>query len=378
MRKNGKSAAGTQRWKCTDCSLTATAPRPDLVQAATFTAFQAYVLGKMSQSELDGTSTGRSLRRRFNWCWDVPIPRPPVTGVIHDQVFLDGKHVSYNWMLLTAVDQDGYVINWQWASSENVVAYQALLEPLPPPSVVTVDGARGGLKAITNTWGDQTRLQRCLLHIHRNNIRDLTRNPQTMAGKALLGLSRALLHIHTMEEAAKWESLLNDFHNLYANYLKERTTAKQNPEMARIRGKQWWYTHERDRRVYFRLAHLVRQGDLFTYLNSATDTANLHSTTNIVESLNARINELIYLHRGLSESHLISAIEWLLHSKTEHPTNPKTVLQQWNQAGKPKTRVIPKKTKPQPRPLGPRQYDTALTTEEGLWARKGWAGRWQP
>ena len=41
MRKNGKSAAGTQRWKCTDCSLTATAPRPDLVQAATFTAFQA-------------------------------------------------------------------------------------------------------------------------------------------------------------------------------------------------------------------------------------------------------------------------------------------------------------------------------------------------
>ena len=102
--ESGKSAAGTQRWKCTDCSLTATAPRPDLVQAATFAAFQAYVLGKMSQSELDRTNTGRSLRRRFNWCWDVPIPRPPVTGVIHDQVFLDGKHGSYNWMLLTAVD----------------------------------------------------------------------------------------------------------------------------------------------------------------------------------------------------------------------------------------------------------------------------------
>ena len=117
---------------------------------------------------------------------------------------------------------------------------------------------------------------------------------------------------------------------------------------------------------------------MFTYLNNTTDATNLHSTTNIVESLNARINKLIYLHRGLSESHLISAIEWLLHSRTEHPTNPKTVLQQWNQAGKPKTRVIPKKIKPQPRPLGPRQYDRVLTADEGLWARKGWAGRWQP
>ena len=25
-----------------------------------------------------------------------------------------------------------------------------------------------------------------------------------------------------------------------------------------------------------------------------------------------------------------------------------------------------------------KQYDTALTSEEGLWARKGWAGKWQP
>ena len=27
---------------------------------------------------------------------------------------------------------------------------------------------------------------------------------------------------------------------------------------------------------------------------------------------------------------------------------------------------------------GPKQYDTALTSEDGLWARKGWAGKWQP
>ena len=278
MRKNGKTGAGTQRWKCTDCSLTATAPRPDLRQTATFTAFHEYLLGKMSQTELDKRSSGRSLRRRFNWCWDVPVPRPPVTGVIHDQVFLDGKHVSYNWTLLTAVDQDGYVLNWQWAISENAPAYQSLLAPLPAPSVVTVDGASGGLKAIQNTWGEQTHLQRCLLHIHRNNMRDLTANPKTMAGKTLLGLSQRLLHITTTEEATRWENLLNDFHNQYKDYLKERTYAKDDPQTAQIRGRQWWYTHERDRRVYFRFARLARQGVLFTYLTPTPNTTNLHAT----------------------------------------------------------------------------------------------------
>ena len=27
---------------------------------------------------------------------------------------------------------------------------------------------------------------------------------------------------------------------------------------------------------------------------------------------------------------------------------------------------------------GPKQYDTGITAEDGLWAKKGWAGRWQP
>ena len=35
----------------------------------------------------------------------------------------------------------------------------------------------------------------------------------------------------------------------------------------------------------------------------------------------------------------------------------------------PPTRVDPDE------PIGPAHYDTGLTAEEGLWARKGWAGR---
>ena len=377
MRKNGKTAAGSQRWKCTQCSLTTTSTRKDLTRGAEFDLFQAYLGGKDSQAVLDETASGRSLRRRLAWCWKVPVPRPLATGEIYNQVFLDGKEVGYEWVLLAAVNQDGTVVAWQWTTSENAAAYKALLKDIPPPKVVTVDGAAGGLKAIGQVWGEETAVQRCLLHIHRNNRADLTFNPKTMAGKALLGLSRALLKITSQEEASHWEGLLQAFYNQYSGYLKERSYAKDNPEEGIRRGRTWWYTHGRDRRVYFRLARLVRQGVLFTYLN--TDLAQgLHSTTNIIESLNSRIDELCFQHRGLSEHHLICGVNWLLYHHSELPAPPREILKQWEQSGKPTARLIPTKT-PRPTPSeGPKEYDTGLSAEEGLWTRKGWAGRWTP
>ena len=43
----------------------------------------------------------------------------------------------------------------------------------------------------------------------------------------------------------------------------------------------------------------------------------------------------------------------------------------------PTRRLIPKKRQ-QTQPIGPKEYDTTLTAEEGLRARKGWAGRPYP
>lgn len=345
---------------------------------AQWNLFHSYISGKTSQAATSGTATGRSLRQEIAWCWGVPVPKPPVTGEIYDQVFLDGTQIAYKWTLLIAANQAGRVVAWQWAVSENSAAYSALISKLAPPRVVTVDGASGALKAIRNVWGDHTRVQRCLLHVYRNNRADLTGNPQTNAGKALLALSRRLLHINTLTEASTWESLLNDFHTQYGSYLKERTYAQDDPETARIRQRKWWYTHERDRRVYHRLARLVRSGTLFTYLDVADTQTHLHSTTNIVECINSRTRDLAYQHRGLSEPHLTCAIEWLLHRLTETPKDAKTILKTWNQEGRPPARILPRKHQAQPHRTGPKQYDTHPNAEDGLWTRKGWAGRWQP
>ncbi len=302
-----------------------------------------------------------------------------MTGEVHDQLFLDGIHLAYGWVLLTAVNQDGLVVSWQWATSENAAAYQALLHPLAPPRLVTIDGSGGALKAIKETWPpeDGVLTQRCLIHIHRNNIRDLTHKPRTPPGQALLGLSRRLLEINTIDQARRWELLLAAFHQQYTYWLKARTQAADNPKEAALRGKAWWYTHERDRRVYYRLERLVRTGTLFNYLHPTLGSP-AHKTTNIVESINAQTSLVFLHHRGLSEPHALAAAEWCLYQRTENPKTPTLILRDWDKQGRPQRAIIPKQANPKPTPTGPQQWDTQTSPEDGLWTRKGWAGRWQP
>lgn len=376
LKRNG-TRNGRTRWRCTKCGASISRTRTDQQELSQLQQFLSWVTGTHTQSRIDGTLTGRTFRQDTAWCWNIPVPKPEVTGVVHEQVFLDGTYLAYNWCLLIARSGSGQVLGWQWAASENSPAYKQLLNTIPAPLVVTTDGNGGALKAIHECWPD-SEIQRCLLHVHRNNIRDLTRNPKTMAGKALLGLSKGLLTVTSKDEAASWAALLGAFHTEYSSYLKERTYAKDDPIGAAARGKKptgWWYTHGRDRRVYQRLNRLYQRGELFTYLT--TPDTPLERTTNPVESINHQVKQVIKHHPGLSEDHLICAIEWVLHQYTENPANPKEILKTWRNNGKPTRRLFPKKRK-QPQHLGPKQYDTGLSSEEGLWTRKGWAGRSHP
>ena len=61
------------------------------------------------------------VRRRTCWCWQVPVPHPPVTGQVHDQIFIDGIHLSGGWVLLIARDRE-HVLEWQWAANESAQA----------------------------------------------------------------------------------------------------------------------------------------------------------------------------------------------------------------------------------------------------------------
>lgn len=376
--RNGTTSAGKTRWRCTKCGASATRSRSDQADLAAFAEFLTWAQGPQTQGQVDDTATGRSFRRRIAWCWSVPVPPPAVTGEIHDQVFIDGTYFGRGWCLLIARARCGPVIAWQWCNTENSAAYKALFTAIPAPRVVTTDGHGGALKAIRETWPD-TKVQRCLLHVHRNNTRDLTRNPKTMAGKALLGLSKALLDVEDKVQATHWAALLARVHTEYRDYFNERTYARDDPIEAHKRGKKptsWWYTHGRDRRVYQRLSRLYKRGELFAFLTTISDVI-LERTTNPVESINRQVKEVPKRHPGLTADHLTGSVEWVLHTYTENPATAPEILKAWDTHNRPTRRLIPKKRQ-QTQPIGPKEYDTTLTTEEGLRARKGWAGRPYP
>lgn len=370
VKKNGVTSAGTQRYRCLDCGACHTKTRPAASVANTYEAFVSYLLGKSSQSELN-KGDNRTVRRRFAWCWNPIVPQPPVTGEVFDQVFIDGTYLNGGWVILIACTTT-HVLNWQVCASESKAAYQGLLEPIAPPLVVVTDGAKGALGAIKESW-PTTKIQRCLVHVHRNNTTDLTQHPRTDAGKALLTLSKRLLRITTTSEAARWMTYLNAFYNHYDKYLKERTYAKDVPQALRRPGKKWWYTHDRDRRVYFRLKRLARNGQLFTYLHTPQAA---HNTTNIVESHNAAIKQILRNHRGWPPLHQVQAATHYLNSKTENPLTPRQILHQWNQAGQPQLNLVPpvKEHVSQPR----KDFNQHAPWEDGLAIRKGWAGRYKP
>ena len=252
-----------------------------------------------------------------------PHRHPPVTGQVHDQIFIDGMHLSGGWVLLIARDRE-HVLEWQWAANESAQAYTALLERLAPADVVTTDGAAGALAAIAHLW-PSTRVQRCLVHVHRDIIRDLTMHPRTEPARALLALSRRLTSITSVDQASAWLTMLHDFGHTFREWMSQRTFAAQDPAWASKTGKTWWYTHERTRRAYRRLARLARQGVLFTYLTNPDGTPAdppACATTNHVESINAVVRELLHAHRGASAYHQAVIAQWALLLRTPQPPDP--------------------------------------------------------
>ena len=384
MKKSGRTAAGTQRWKCTICNASTTAatsaapgPRsgPSRQEVADLELFVSWATSASSQARLCG-GDDRAFRRRTHWCWQVPVPAPrPEAGDL-DQVFIDGIWLHRDWVLLIARGTAG-VIGWQWAAGESTAAYRALLSPIPAPRVTTTDGAPGALKAIATTWPD-TKVQRCLIHVRRDTVRDLTLHPRTAQGRALLGLSRKLLTITTTDRAAHWLTALNDYATEYRTWLNQRTTAQDDPATAAATGRKWWYTHPRTRRAHRRLERLAKQGTLFAYLTGPAGEPRhtpLERTTNPVEAINAQVRATLRHHRGAGPDHQAAIIDWTLARLTEQPPTPTQALKAWNQDGRrPAARLPTRKTRTSARPH-PAGWGTTPTPEEGLWTRKGWAGR---
>jgi len=310
--------------------------------------FLRWLTGKQSQVEALGKGA-RSFRRSSAWCWDLE-PSLPITGEVHDVVLVDGVWIG-SWCLLIALSSTNHVLGWQWCARESTAAWEALFQQIPEPLVVVTDGGSGIRSALARTWPNAL-IQRCIFHLQLNVTRELTRNPRTEAGRRLRALATKLSEIHTTDEAIDWRLALEAWWQRHGHLTRERTM---------FRNGQFGYTHDKLRKAWGILHRTTQTTHTFTYLEHHNPR-----TTSRLEGLNSHIRHLLRNHRGMPITHRRRAVEWflLLH---EIPID---------QAHKHAHRPEPKQPElPADESLGPAFYDTALSAEEGLWTRTGWAGR---
>lgn len=351
--KNGRTAAGSQRWRCLSCGASQARRRPDVTQREQLRQFVTWLVGKHTQGEMDGTVTGRTFRRNTAWCWKVEPRLGPATE-FHHAILVDGVWIS-EWCLLIALSDTGRVLAWQWSGGESVAAWKALLEQVEAPAVLVSDGGTGIPTALSACW-PETKHQRCLFHLQMRVSRHLTRNPRTDAGRALRGLVMKLSEVKDEDAAIAWQIRLDEWWRAFGHLTKERTM---------FRGGQFGFTHDRLRKAWLLIRSVTRNNTLFTYVTYG----NPHTTSPLEGGINSQIREVLRRHRGMSDAHQKRAVEWFL-TLHERPLNEAI------RNALPSSATITTTDRAEiEEPEYPSLYDTALSPEEGLWSRTGWAGR---
>ncbi len=311
MRRNGTTSSGRQRWRCGGCG--SSSVRKIDSRAKRLGLFLRWLLSKQTQSDMGcSRSTFKRATREF---WEI-WPIAPWTGEVCDIVFLDGIWIGRDAVVLIACTRE-HVVAWHLAERECAGAWAALMMRVPAPAMAVADGAPGFAKAARAVW-PSTRVQRCTFHAFCQVRRYTTSRPKLDAGIELYSLARRLLRVEGADAAAAWLADYAAWCSRWEGFLREFT----------LRDGKKQYVHERLRRARRSLNKLVRSGELFTFVEMSDERGGeWASTNNMIEGgVNARLREMLRMHRGLSTIRRIKAIFWWCYMHTEAPLAPAEIL----------------------------------------------------
>jgi hypothetical protein len=310
MIRWGKTAKGSQRYRCGECSGTGVRTRDDLVEAKRMRLFERWLTGKSTASEAASSAgvTRRTVIRWFEPFWS-DTPRP--AGRIRSRTLVvDGVSVvkRESVALLAGDPATSRPVGWAFADREFHGAWREFFLGLrgrgADPGCVVSDGQKGLIKAVREVFPG-AKVQRCVVHVHRQAMAWLTRNPKTDAGRELRPIVSALLLVRTPRQRDAWLRSLRGWELKRGDFLKERTCG----------GHGWWYTHRKLRAVRSLLRNAAP--DLFQYVD---DPAVPRTSNHVEGGLNSRIKELLRSHRGISKHQRLALVSWYLHFRLKKPT----------------------------------------------------------
>jgi hypothetical protein len=291
MCRRGKTAAGTQRWFCRFCKVTAVKTRKDAALRHARRLFDQWICGTATLSEI---AAQKKVSRRTVERWFTPFWREATeyissaTSRVHG-IVVDGIYIHKRKELALIARTNTGEIFWAFAPYESSYYWEKFFFRLPTPEIVVCDGQKGLIKAIHDCWLG-AKLQRCMFHVMQLATIRLTRNPKMDAGCELRSLMLQLPSVRTYGQKKLWIAAFASWECRYETLLKERTYGDGRFS------RRWWYTHRNLRAA--RSLFLNAIPHLFTYLDHPVP-----KTTNDIEGgLNARLAELITRHRGLGQA----------------------------------------------------------------------------
>ena len=262
-------------------------------------------------------------------------------------LLIDGTRVGDETCLIARSPK--FIESHCFAPYESSTYWDTLLRTIPPPSVVVCDGQKGMLLSIAHCW-PLTRTQRCLVHVGRNLRTKLTMHPQSDAGVDLKEHFDCIWDVATEFQAQRWSEVffeMTEYHNIflgeksYSSPIDDQAhrgddTLKPEPTLSfRPRKRSWWYTHKNVRGAYKQITKLLKDDQLFVFLDSRLlsdiqardNTAVIPRTTNHLEGgTNSPLKGLLYLHRGMPKKHQKRLAEWYLYGKSEYQKPPRFCL----------------------------------------------------
>lgn len=298
----GHNASGSRRFRCLTCGASQTLKRRDTV-ARNRLSWLMYWLGGSTVAAIARSSrrSQKTIKRSIHWFLDhPPISNPTPNSQCH--LIIDATWFRRNHCLLVYWDHDQQRVQWwRYTTSEHGLEIAQDLRWLWDNGVIcasiTSDGGTGVRMAVDTTYPDIPH-QRCMVHVQRQGLAWLTRNPKTIPGQQLKPLIQVLSTIETREQADQWTTAILEWEQQWNTFLKQRTFFPGT--------RRWWYTHRSLRKVRALLIHAIP--NLFQYL----DDPDIQKTSNGLEGRFGSLKNHYRQHRGLSTKRRGGYLAWYL------------------------------------------------------------------
>jgi len=292
---NGKTPQQRQRFKCLKCFKTFVWKRPYNKRYKEQHWFKLWVLESFSIRQLSKISGHSEFKlKNIKNYWLNQEPKEKHNYKHYKHIIFDGTYFHKDGCLLilmnasnqniiarTYVAREGYKSTQPW--------FNRLKDQGLNPKFIIMDGEKSVIRAIREVWPHST-IHRCLYNIQREGLRWLRTYPKTQAGKDLRGLLRTLCTINSVKEQDQFMNRYHCWLNKYQDFVK----ALPKNIVA----------YKDLKKVVTLLNNALP--NMFHYLKEP----EIYSTTNALESFYSRLKADYRRHRGLSEKHKISYLNW--------------------------------------------------------------------